>query len=429
MMKLYENDKTPRICIIGLGYVGLPLLIEFSKKYSTTGYDISQKRISELAEQRDLTNEVDDQDLEQLELCVLTSDETQIKDADVYIITVPTPIDQNFNPDLSALKSASRLVGRALSKGNLVVFESTVYPGATEEVCVPEIEKISKLQYKLDFHVGYSPERINPGDKQRRLKDIVKLVSGSSDPCLEFVDQLYSSIIDAGTYRCSSIQVAEAAKVIENVQRDINIALVNEFSELFNILKLDTTEILNAAGTKWNFMPFRPGIVGGHCIGIDPYYLTHKARQVGYYPEIILAGRRLNDSMPKNIVSKLVQEMLRKNCLNLGSRVLVLGFTFKENCRDIRNTKVIDIVTELSKLGLLVDIHDPIADPDEVKLAYAIDLIKQPDLASYSGVLLCVGHDIYVQSGIESILSYCSEESVFFDVKSVFNVEDSDLRL
>ena len=364
----------PKLCVIGLGYVGLPLAVEFAKVFPTVGFDISQERIHELAAGHDRTLEVSDDELQAVPLLTLTSDAAEIAAADHYIITVPTPIDKHKRPNLTPLVQASRTIGAALSVGDIVIYESTVYPGATEEVCVPELEAASGLVLNRDFFVGYSPERINPGDQQHRLPSIKKVTSGSTPEVADRVDALYARIITAGTHKAPSIRVAEAAKVIENTQRDVNIALINELAILFGRLEIDTQDVLDAAGTKWNFLPFRPGLVGGHCIGVDPYYLTHKAQEVGHHPEVILAGRRINDAMGAYVADQVVLLMARRGITIGASRVLVLGLAFKEDCPDLRNTRAVDVVTRLAEYGVSVDVCDPVVDPAEAKAEYGLEL-------------------------------------------------------
>jgi UDP-N-acetyl-D-galactosamine dehydrogenase len=421
-----------KITVIGLGYVGLPLAVEFSKKFSVVGFDINTQRIAELNRGEDKTLEVDNKSL----LDVIKSSGTNrltcttniddIKDSNVYIITVPTPTDKYNKPNLEPLYKASETVGSVLNAGDLVIYESTVYPGATEDDCVPVIEKVSGLTFNLDFHVGYSPERINPGDKEHTVTKILKVTSGSTPEAGKRVDDLYKSIITAGTHLAPSIKVAEAAKVIENSQRDINIAFVNELSKIFNLLEIDTQAVLEAAGTKWNFLPFKPGLVGGHCIGVDPYYLAQKAQEAGYHPEIILAGRRLNDSMGRHVTTEVIKHMMRKEIKVVKAKALILGFTFKENCPDIRNTKVIDIYRELSSFDLSVHVYDPWANPQEIKNEYGINVLTedQLDLDAYSAVILAVAHNEFGNLKIET-----NNNKVVFDVKSILPIEMVDGRL
>jgi UDP-N-acetyl-D-galactosamine dehydrogenase len=417
-----------RICIIGLGYVGLPLAIEFSKQFSVVGFDISIKRVNELKNGFDVTQEVNLKKLDDLSL-IYTNDENNIKDCNCFIVTVPTPIDRHKQPNLSPLILASEIVGRSIRKNSLVIYESTVYPGATEEVCIPILEKISGLSLNSDFFVGYSPERINPGDKLRSLTSIKKITSGSNSEAANLVDSIYKSIILAGTYKANSIKVAEAAKVVENTQRDLNIALMNELAVIFNRLNIDTEEVLLAASTKWNFMPFRPGLVGGHCIGVDPYYLTHKGQAIGCHPEIILAGRRLNDGMGAYISSQLVKLMVRHGIQVCGAKVLLMGLSFKENCPDIRNTRVIDIMAELEELQCNLDVYDPWVSEEEAMHEYGIKILKQPIPKSYDAILLLVAHDFFHNMGAKEIHQLGKDKHVLFDVKSIFPKIQSDLRL
>ena len=419
----------PKIAVIGLGYVGLPLAIEFGRILPVKGFDIDEARIAELRQGRDSMLEASEEELRAARNLAFTSDPDQIRDCDVYIVTVPTPIDSHKRPDLSPLVSASRTVGQVLSKGDTVIYESTVYPGATEEVCVPVLEEASGLKYNRDFFCGYSPERINPGDKEHRLPTIKKVTSGSTPETAEFVDALYSRIIRAGTHKAESIAVAEAAKVIENTQRDLNIALMNELAIIFNRLGIDTEAVLRAAGSKWNFLPFRPGLVGGHCIGVDPYYLTHKAQEVNYHPEIILAGRRLNDNMGAYVVSRLVKAMLKRKIQVEDARVLVLGLTFKENCPDIRNTRVVDVIDELKDYGVRVDVHDPWANAEEVRREYGLELTDTPEKGAYDAIIMAVAHDVFRKTGSAGLRALGKPEHVFMDVKSAFPKEESDLRL
>ena len=419
-----------KIAIIGLGYVGLPLAVEFGKNRPVIGFDINAGRIKELSEGRDHTLECSPEQLREARHLVYSSDRETLKTAQIFIVTVPTPVDRANRPDMTPLVKASDTVGRALKRGDIVIYESTVYPGATEEVCVPVLEKVSGLKFNQDFFCGYSPERINPGDKEHRLPSIKKITSGSTPPVAEEVDSLYASIIVAGTHRASSIRVAEAAKVIENTQRDVNIALMNELSLIFHKLGIDTQEVLLAAGTKWNFLPFRPGLVGGHCIGVDPYYLTHKAQEVGYHPEVILAGRRINDSMARHVADETVKLMLRKNIPVLGSRVLVLGLAFKENCPDVRNTKVVEVVKALWQYNIEVDIYDPWIDVDEARDEYGVDcLTSAPVEGAYDSIVLAVGHHQFAKLGERGIKSFGKPESVLFDVKGVLPLGAADGRL
>ncbi|HHH46285.1 MAG TPA: Vi polysaccharide biosynthesis UDP-N-acetylglucosamine C-6 dehydrogenase TviB [Thiotrichales bacterium] len=418
-----------RPAIIGLGYVGLPLAVEFGKRRPTVGFDIDRARVAELQGGRDSTLEVSEEELAQAGQLEFTTDIDAIRDCNVYIATVPTPIDRAKRPDLRPLESASRTIGQVISRGDIAIFESTVFPGATEEVCVPIIEAESGLRYNEDFFVGYSPERINPGDKEHRVTNILKVTSGSTPEVADFVDALYGEIIEAGTYKASSIRVAEAAKVIENTQRDLNIALVNELALIFEKLGIDTEEVLKAAGTKWNFLPFRPGLVGGHCIGVDPYYLTYKAQEIGYHPEVILSGRRINDSMGAYVAERVLKLMTRKYLQVAGSRILVLGLAFKENCPDLRNTRVIDVIEELRSYHAEVDVHDPWVDPDEARKEYGIELIDKPPAGTYDAIVLAVAHDRFRELGIEGIRSFGKPEAVVFDVKYLFPADQVDGRL
>lgn len=418
-----------RIAVIGLGYVGLPLAVEFGKTRPVLGFDIKRSRIDELGRGHDSTLEVEDAELKQADL-TLTDDPALLRDANVFIVTTPTPIDEHKRPDLGPLLAASRSIGDHMTQGSVVIYESTVYPGATEEQCVPVLEKHSGMTFNEDFFVGYSPERINPGDKVHRVHSITKVTSGSTPATAEFVDSLYRTIITAGTHLASSIRVAEAAKVIENTQRDVNIALVNELAMLFGRLGIDTEDVLKAAGTKWNFLPFRPGLVGGHCIGVDPYYLTHKAQAVGYYPEMILAGRRINDSMGGFVAAQMVKSMITKGIRVNEARVLVLGLTFKENTPDLRNSKVIDVITELLDYGICVDVHDPMASAAEARAEYGIELIAEPARAAYDGIILAVAHDAFRELGTAGIRGFGKREGhVLYDLKNVLPAEESDLRL
>ncbi|EKO3726006.1 Vi polysaccharide biosynthesis UDP-N-acetylglucosamine C-6 dehydrogenase TviB [Vibrio metschnikovii] len=418
-----------KLAIIGLGYVGLPLAVEFGKKYPVVGFDINSARLAELENGHDSTLEVDDNELASAEYLTYSNSLDELKACNVFIVTVPTPINEHKQPDLTPLIKASETIGKVLKQGDIVIYESTVYPGATEEDCVPVLERVSGLSFNKDFFCGYSPERINPGDKEHRVTTILKVTSGSTPEIAETVDQLYRSIITAGTHKASSIKVAEAAKVIENTQRDVNIGLINELSLIFNKLGIDTEEVLKAAGTKWNFLPFRPGLVGGHCIGVDPYYLTHKAQTVGYHPEIILAGRRLNDGMGAYVASQLVKAMLKKRIQVDGARVLVLGLTFKENCPDLRNTKVVDIIHELQDYGVQVDCYDPWINAKEAEHEYAISPISVPVAGQYDGIILAVAHDEFAQMGAAKIRSLGKTEHVLYDLKYVLPREQADLRL
>lgn len=415
-----------KIGVVGLGYVGLPLAVEFGKKYPTIGFDLSTKRIEELCNGVDVTREVEPHELGQATLLECFADPTCLADCTYFIITVPTPIDSAKRPDLGPLKMASETVGAYLAHGDIVIYESTVYPGTTEEVCVPILEQVSGLRYNRDFFCGYSPERINPGDRNHRLADIVKITSGSTPDTAARVDSLYSTIISAGTFPASSIKVAEAAKVIENTQRDVNIALINELALIFNRLGVSTREVLEAAATKWNFLPFSPGLVGGHCIGVDPYYLTHKAQEVGYHPAMILAGRRLNDEMGKYVADRVIKLMLRKKIEVSGARILIMGLSFKENCPDLRNTKVIDIIAEFKDYGLEVDIYDPWVDPDDARREYGLEIIPSPAEHTYEGVVLAVGHREFIEMDRARIRGYMKDDAVLFDVKNILPAEESD---
>ncbi len=417
-----------RIAIVGLGYVGLPLAVEFGKQRDTLGFDIDTKRIAELREGKDRTLEVETGELGEASLLQYSADLADLRDCSIFIVTVPTPIDKYSRPDLSPLISASRTIGQVLKRGDIVIYESTVYPGATEEDCVPVLESVSGLKFNEDFFVGYSPERINPGDKQHRLPTIKKVTSGSTPEIAEVVDALYRSIITAGTHKAASIRVAEAAKVIENTQRDLNIALVNELALIFDKMGIDTLSVLEAAGTKWNFLPFRPGLVGGHCISVDPYYLTHKAQEIGYHPEVVLAGRRINDGMGAHVAGKLIREMILKGVTIRGSRVLVLGLTFKENCPDLRNTRVVDIVDELKSYGIEVDVHDPYASADEAHEEYGLSL-TDPQEGSYDGVMLAVAHTAYVDLGFDRIRAFGKDDATVMDIKGIFPLSYGLVRL
>ena len=418
-----------KIAIIGLGYVGLPLAVEFGKHVSVVGFDIHQKRIDELKNGQDHTLEVTPEELKQSIHLSYTTDLQQLSDCNFFIVTVPTPIDEYKQPDLSPLVKASESIAKVLKKDDIVVYESTVYPGATEEVCIPVLEKKSGLRFNQDFYAGYSPERINPGDKLHRVTNILKITSGSTPEIAEFIDQVYNLIIEAGTHKATSIKVAEAAKVIENTQRDVNIALINELAIIFNKMGIDTEAVLQAAGTKWNFLPFRPGLVGGHCIGVDPYYLTHKAQAIGYHPEIILAGRRLNDSMGTYVVTQLVKGMIQKRIQVEGAKVLVLGLSFKENCPDIRNTKIIDIVTELNEYHMDVDVYDPWVDVQEAAHEYGITPVQSVNTDTYDAVILAVAHDQFKAMGADEIRALGKEQHVLYDLKYVLDATESDIRL
>jgi len=417
------------IAVIGLGYVGLPLAVEFGRSRAVIGFDINADRIDALRAGQDATQEVSAQELALAPHLSYTTNFADLAAATLYIVTVPTPIDSHKRPDLTPLIKASETVGRVLKRGDIVIFESTVYPGATEEDCVPVLERVSGLTFNEDFFAGYSPERINPGDKQHRLPDIRKVTSGSTPQVAEEVDQLYASIITAGTYKAESIRVAEAAKVIENTQRDLNIALINELAIIFNKMGIDTEAVLKAAGTKWNFLPFRPGLVGGHCIGVDPYYLTHKAESIGYHPQVILAGRRINDGMGAYVAGQLVKAMLKRRIQVNGARVLVLGLTFKENCPDLRNTRVVDVVRELRDYGIQVDVHDPWTNTEEARYEYGLNLLQTPQDGGYDGIVLAVAHEQFKAMGAGAIRSFGKADHVFYDLKNVFDKKESDLRL
>ena len=417
------------IAVIGLGYVGLPLAVEFGKLHRVIGFDINASRIDALRVGHDTTLEVSNDELTTADQLALTSDPADLAAASIYIVTVPSPIDSHKRPDLTPLLKASEMLGGVLKRGDIVIYESTVYPGATEEDCVPVLERVSGLTFNVDFFAGYSPERINPGDKAHRLPDICKVTSGSTPEIAEEVDQLYASIITAGTYKVESIRVAEAAKIIENTQRDLNVALMNELAMIFNRMGIDTDAVLKAAGTKWNFLPFRPGLVGGHCIGVDPYYLTHKAEAMGYHPQVILAGRRINDGMGAYVASRLVKAMLKQRIQVYGARVLILGLTFKENCPDFRNTRVVDVAAELSSYGVHVDVHEPWVNAADVHKEYGLALVTTPESEAYDGIILAVAHDSYREGGAAALRGYGRPGHVFFDLKSVFKRDESDLRL
>ena len=424
-----DSVSSARIAIIGLGYVGLPLAVEFGRKFPTLGFDIRPDRIAELRAGRDSTLEVNGEELKTVAQLVFSDQRDDLRSCNVFIVTVPTPIDAAKRPDLTPLQQASATIAAVLKRGDVVVYESTVYPGCTEEICVPILERGSGLRFNEDFFCGYSPERINPGDKQHRLPSIRKVTSGSTPEAADFVDALYASIVTAGTHKASSMRVAEAAKVIENTQRDLNIALVNELALIFNRMGIDTLEVLEAAGTKWNFLPFRPGLVGGHCISVDPYYLTHKAQELGYHPEVILAGRRINDGMGAYVASQVVRLMLRKGINPANARVLVLGLAFKENCPDLRNTRVVDIVRELVECSVHVDVHDPWVNAAEAHHEYGLTPIAVPEAGAYDAVILAVGHRQFVELGAEGIRAFGKKDSVVYDVKSVLPQDAVDGRL
>lgn len=421
--------ETTKLAIIGLGYVGLPLAVEFGKKVPVVGFDINESRVNELMSGTDSTLEVSDEELKEAVQLQYTSAIDELKNCNVYIVTVPTPIDKNKNPDLTPLIKASSMLGTVVLPGDVIIYESTVYPGATEEICIPEVEKSSGLTFNQDFYAGYSPERINPGDKEHRVTNILKVTSGSTSEIANYVDELYQTVIVAGTHKASSLKVAEAAKVIENTQRDVNIALINELSLIFNRLGIDTEEVLLAAGTKWNFLPFRPGLVGGHCIGVDPYYLTHKAQEIGYNPEMILAGRRLNDNMGSYVVSEVIKLMLKKRIHIAEANVLIMGLTFKENCPDLRNTRVIDIIGELEQYGANIDVYDPWVDKAEAQHEYNITPIDAPKDSNYDAIILAVSHDQFKAMGASAIHNLGKGNHVLYDIKYLLNTDEVDGRL
>ncbi len=418
-----------RIAVIGLGYVGLPLAVSFGTVRPVTGFDIKAERIAELRAGHDATREVTPEEIARATHLTVTDDPAALQDAGVYIVTVPTPIDADKRPDLAPLLAASETVGAVLKKGDVVIYESTVYPGATEEDCVPVLERASGLRFNVDFFCGYSPERINPGDKAHRLPDICKVTAGSTPAIADAVDALYGEVITAGTHKAQTIRVAEAAKVIENTQRDLNIALVNELAIIFNRMGIDTQAVLEAAGTKWNFLPFRPGLVGGHCIGVDPYYLTHKAEAVGHHPQVILSGRRINDGMGTHVAGQMVKAMIRRKLPIAGARVLIMGLTFKENCPDLRNTGVIDVITELRDYGVAVDVYDPWVDPAQAVAEYGLALADAPEEGLYDGVILAVGHDDFRSLGAAGLRRFGKPGHVLFDLKHLLDAAESDLRL
>ena len=417
------------IAVIGLGYVGLPLAVEFSKYDNVVGFDIGKARVKELNNGIDSTGEVSAQELKLAKRLTITADRHELNLCNVYIVTVPTPIDENRQPDLNPLLSACETLGGVLKKNDIVIFESTVYPGCTEEVCVPALERHSGLRFNVDFFCGYSPERINPGDKNHRLPNIKKVVSGSTTEVTTVINDLYLKVIKAGTHLASSIKVAEAAKVIENTQRDLNIALINELAIIFNLLDVDTEDVLEAASTKWNFIPFKPGLVGGHCIGVDPYYLTYKAQKVGYEPDVILAGRKVNDNMSCYVASQLVKAMTKNNVKINGAKVLILGLAFKENCPDIRNTKVVDLFKELADFGLDPEVFDPIVDPEEAYIEYNVQLLNEPKVDAYDAIIIAVAHDEFSQIGVGTIRSFGKENHILYDLKYVMSSADVDMRL
>ncbi len=422
--------RDARIGVVGLGYVGLPLAVEFGKRRAVVGFDAKPDRVESLRRGQDATGEVDPAELAEAVHLSFSHDPADLEGCQVFIVAVPTPVDDAKRPDLSLLERASETVGRVMQRGAVVIYESTVFPGCTRQVCVPLLERFSGLELDRDFWVGYSPERINPGDRNHRLVNITKVTSGSTPEAAAAIDGLYGQIVTAGTFRAASIEVAEAAKVIENTQRDLNIALMNELAILFHKLGLDSTEILEAASTKWNFLPFRPGLVGGHCIGVDPYYLTHRAQQIGYHPEIILAGRRINDGMGAHVVDRVMRQMMQRNFPVVGSRVLVMGLAFKENCRDLRNTRVIDIIEELRSLHARVDVWDPWVDPEQAWEEYGLEVLAEPpEQGQYEAVVLAVAHRDFVELGPERIRGFGKRSAVFFDVKSAFGKHESDGRL
>lgn len=423
------NTHDLNLAVIGQGYVGLPLAVEFGKKRLVIGFDINQKRIDELKAGKDVTLEITEQELREAKHLRFTTNLEDLNLANCYIVTVPTPIDNYKRPDLAPLIKASEMIGSVLKPGDIVIYESTVYPGATEEDCVPVLEKYSGLKFNQDFFCGYSPERINPGDKEHRIISIKKVTSGSTPEIADLIDALYNEIISAGTYRAESIRVAEAAKVIENTQRDLNIALINELAIIFNKMGIDTEAVLKAAGSKWNFLPFRPGLVGGHCIGVDPYYLTHKSLEIGYNPEIILAGRRLNDGMSFYVVSQLIKAMIKKAIRIDGADVLVMGLTFKENCPDLRNTRVVDIIYELGKYNCNVDVYDPWVDYDEARQEYGVSPIREPQKDRYDAIILTVAHDEFIGLGAKKIREHGRKDHLLYDLKYLFPAEQTDLRL
>ena len=418
-----------KLAVIGLGYVGLPLAVEFGKKRSVVGFDIDAKRIGELRAGHDRTLEVEAHELQQASFLTYSNVRDELKTCNVFIVTVPTPIDAHNQPDMTPLVKASQTIGAVLKKGDIVIYESTVYPGATEEVCVPVLEQTSGLRFNVDFYCGYSPERINPGDKSHRVTNIRKVTSGSTTETADLVDALYNEIITAGTHKAQSIMIAEAAKVIENTQRDVNIALINELALIFNKLGIDTEAVLEAAGTKWNFLPFRPGLVGGHCIGVDPYYLTHKAQAIGYHPEIILAGRRLNDRMGAYIVGQLVKALTKRRIQVEGARVLVMGLTFKENCPDLRNTKVVDIVRELQDYNVQADVYDPWIDSADAQHEYGILPVSVPEHGAYDAIIIAVAHRQFIELGAKNIRAFGKRDHVVYDLKYVLGADEADVRL
>lgn len=424
-----QDLRASRIAVVGLGYVGLPLAVEFGRLYPTLGFDIDARRVERLGRGEDGNGETDATEIASASQLSFTSDPAQLHECNVFVVTVPTPVDEHKRPDFQPLIQASRTIGAALRPGATVIYESTVYPGATEEICVPELERASGLVFNQDFFVGYSPERINPGDRQRRLVDIPKVTSGSTPAAADYVDALYRSIIRAGTHKVSSLRVAEASKVIENTQRDANIALVNEFALIFQRLGIDTTEVLEAAGTKWNFLPFRPGLVGGHCIGVDPYYLIQKAQAAGYYPDILLACRRINDAMGEHVATDVVKLMIQRGIAVAGARILILGITFKENCPDLRNTRVVELARQFREYRAHVDIHDPWADAAEARTAYGIELVDRPEAGAYDAVILAVAHAQFRTLGARGARAFGRPQALLYDIKSLYPREDVDARL
>lgn len=418
-----------KLGIIGLGYVGLPLAVEFGKKRSVVGFDVNSKRIEQLRSGIDATLEVDAEELSQASKLTFSANLEDLRSCNCFIVTVPTPIDEHKRPDLTPLIKASQAIGQVLKVGDIVIYESTVYPGCTEEDCIPVLEKVSGLKFNQDFFAGYSPERINPGDKEHRVTNIKKVTSGSTPEAAELIDVLYNQIIVVGTHKAPSIKVAEAAKVIENTQRDLNIALINELALIFNKMGIDTEAVLQAAGSKWNFLPFRPGLVGGHCIGVDPYYLTHKAQSIGYHPEVILAGRRLNDGMGAYVASQLVKAMTKRSIQVNGAKVLIMGLAFKENCPDVRNTKVVDIYHELLDYNCQVDIYDPWINSEEALHEYGVQMLPELSKKKYDGIILAVAHQQFKEMGVEKIRSFGQSKNVLYDLKYIFSADQSDLRL
>jgi len=426
---MINNTKKLKLAIIGLGYVGLPLALEFSKKRSLVGFDIDKKRINELNSGIDKNLETTKEELKSIKQLIFTNDEKNLKLANCYIITVPTPIDEFKKPNLEPLLKASKIISKVIKQNDLIIYESTVYPGCIEEQCVPILERYSKLKFNQGFFCGYSPERINPGDKKHTISNIKKITSGSTAKIADLVDDLYNEIVTVGTHKASSIKVAEAAKVIENTQRDLNIALINELSILFSKMNIDTQAVLDAASSKWNFLPFKPGLVGGHCIGVDPYYLTHKAKEIGYEPRLILAGRELNDNMGNHVVSQLIKEMKKKKIQIKNSKILIMGLTFKENCADIRNSGIKSVISGLKKYNCNIDLYDPWADKKEIKKAYGINPILDPNRDTYDSVLIGVAHQKFKKTGINIIANYCKKKRVIYDLKNLFNSDKVDLRL